>query len=69
MMEKTLRDDIDVVLLDEPEVSLHIDWQRKMLGLIDEYSSSKFVLAATHSPDIIYHHLENVIELDSAIDA
>jgi ABC-type lipoprotein export system ATPase subunit len=68
MMEKALRDDIDIVLLDEPEVSLHIDWQRKILDLIDKHSSSKFILAATHSPDIIYHHLDNVIELDSAID-
>jgi len=68
MMEKALRNEIDIVLLDEPEVSLHIDWQRKILDLINEYSSSKFILAATHSPDIIYHHLDKVIELDSPID-
>lgn len=68
MMEKALRKDIDMVLLDEPEVSLHIDWQRKILDLVDKYSSSKFILAATHSPDIIYHHLDKIIELDPVIE-
>lgn len=68
MMEKALRQDIDMVLLDEPEVSLHIDWQRKILDLVNKYSTSKFILAATHSPDIIYHHLDAIIELDPVIE-
>ena len=68
MMEKALRKDIDMVLLDEPEVSLHIDWQRKILDLVEKYSTSKFILAATHSPDIIYHHLDEIIELDPVIE-
>lgn len=68
MMEKALRQDIDMVLLDEPEVSLHIEWQRKILDLVNKYSTSKFILAATHSPDIIYHHLDAIIELDPVIE-
>ena len=68
MMEKALRKDIDMVLLDEPEVSLHIDWQRKILDLVEKYSTSKFILAATHSPDIIYHHLDEIIELNPVIE-
>lgn len=51
-----------VLLVDEPELSLHIDWQRKFITKISEFSGNKLILA-THSPDIIYDHVENVIEV------
>ena len=57
-----------MILIDEPEVSLHIDWQRKIIDLISKYSSSPIMIVATHSPDIIYHHIPDVIELNSKID-
>jgi ABC-type lipoprotein export system ATPase subunit len=45
----------DVMLIDEPEVSMHIEWQQKLPHLFDmiseEYNAS-FVVA-THSPIII----------------
>ena len=65
LFETASNDDFDLLLIDEPEVSLHIDWQRKILDKISEYTNAKFIISATHSPDIIYHHLDNVIEFDS----
>jgi predicted ATP-binding protein involved in virulence len=44
-----------LVLIDEPEISLHIDWQKKFLSDLEAIGAAtglKFVLA-THSPAII----------------
>jgi predicted ATPase len=49
------------VLIDEPELSLHIDWQRNLISaLIDGFQHLTFVFA-THSPDVIMNHPEKVI--------
>ena len=68
MFEKAAKSNCDFLLIDEPEVSLHIDWQRKIIDLIQTHTDASYILAATHSPDIIYHHLTKVVELNSAID-
>jgi len=36
--------------------------------LVKSHTGAKYILAATHSPDIIYHHLTKVVELNSSID-
>ena len=51
-----------VFLIDEPELSLHIDWQRRFIRNILQFMPTKMILA-THSPDILYHHTEDVIEI------
>lgn len=53
----------NIILIDEPEVSMHIDWQRKIVDLIRKSCKSNMVLIATHSPDVIYHHHGDVIDL------
>ena len=58
----------NIYLIDEPEVSLHIDWQREIVDKIGEATNLGFVLIATHSPDVIYHHHNNVIDLGSEIE-
>jgi predicted ATP-dependent endonuclease of OLD family len=55
--------DTKILLIDESEVSLHIDWQRQVIDKVQELSRSSMKLIATHSPDVIYHHHENVIDL------
>ena len=50
-----------VFLVDEPELSLHIDWQRRFIDQISVFS--KRLVLATHSPDIIYGHTEKVVEV------
>lgn len=42
-----------VLVLDEPEISLHIDWQRKLIGYIRELNPNLQLILATHSPAII----------------
>lgn len=54
-----------LLLIDEPEISLHIAWQKKFMD--DLYKIIKFkklnVVVATHSPQIINNHWENQIDL------
>ena len=40
----------NVILIDEPEVSLHPDLQRKLFALLVEYSKDKQIIISTHSP-------------------
>jgi predicted ATPase len=47
------------VLFDEPELSLSIDWQKKILPDILDSGRCKFLLAATHSPFILDNGLEH----------
>jgi ABC-type lipoprotein export system ATPase subunit len=41
-----------IVLIDEPEISLHVGWQRKILQTIDAMLNSEQIIACTHSPVI-----------------
>lgn len=41
-----------VLLLDEPEVSLHIGWQQKLIDSILELNENCQLIIATHSPSI-----------------
>lgn len=40
----------NIILIDEPEVSLHPDLQRKLFNLLLEYSKDKQIIISTHSP-------------------
>lgn len=42
----------EVVLIDEPEISLHVDWQRRLLSRMSEQIGSRQIIACTHSPVI-----------------
>lgn len=54
-----------LVLLDEPEISLHLAWQQQVLGdLVEMVKLSSFdVLVATHSPGIIGKRWDLTVEL------
>jgi len=53
-----------ILFMDEPETSLHIDWQRKLIGHIRELNPNVQVIIATHSPDIIMEGwLDKVVEV------
>ena len=43
----------NVILIDEPEVSLHPDIQKKLLEVLIEYSKDKQIIVSTHSPYFI----------------
>lgn len=42
-----------IILIDEPELSLHIDWQMKFTESLMNLDSEKQYFLATHSPEII----------------
>lgn len=42
-----------VLFMDEPEVSLHIEWQKRLIDLIDELNPNVQILLTTHSPAVI----------------
>ena len=42
----------NVILVDEPELSLHIDWQRMIIGAMVKQLPSKQLIVCTHSPVI-----------------
>lgn len=48
-----------IVLIDEPELSLSVDWQRKLLPDVLESGRCVLLAAATHSPFIFENSLEN----------
>lgn len=55
----------DLILIDEPELSLHISWQNKFIEDIKDIISINglSVVIATHSPDIIGENWNLRVEL------
>jgi predicted ATP-binding protein involved in virulence len=55
----------DMILIDEPELSLHISWQNKFIKDLKEVTSINDVsiVIATHSPDIIDENWDLKVEL------
>ncbi len=42
-----------VLFMDEPEVSLHVEWQQRLIGLIRELNPHAQIVLTTHSPAVI----------------
>lgn len=42
-----------VLFMDEPETSLHIEWQQKLIGMIRELNPNVQLILTTHSPAVI----------------
>lgn len=76
-------DDV-VYFLDEPEISLHVSWQLRLVDFLfglfwgkenmpynrDKlHSSNKFFVVATHSPEIVSSSFENVTDFGSTIES
>lgn len=47
-----MEDKPTVLLLDEPEISLHIEWQDRLIQLMCELNSNCQIILTTHSPNI-----------------
>lgn len=43
----------NALLIDEPELSLHVDWQRSLLKYLRTLNAHTQIIAATHSPEIM----------------
>ncbi|WP_071748717.1 AAA family ATPase [Burkholderia ubonensis] len=49
-----------IFLIDEPELSLHIDWQRIILSELMSQAGGRQIIACTHSPEVGADHLDAV---------
>lgn len=60
-------DQTAVVLIDEPEISLHVSWQIEIIDDLKKINSTishpKQFVIATHSPQIINNHWDEVFDL------
>ena len=55
---------LNYIVIDEPELSLSVEWQQRLLTDISELSNCSLICAATHSPFIFQNRLkESVIDL------
>lgn len=58
-----------VLFMDEPEVSLHIDWQKQLIDLILSLNSNIQIILTTHSPAVIMNGwLDSVTEVTDITD-
>lgn len=49
----TLLASATTILIDEPELSMHVDWQRRLISAMSTLNPSAQIIVATHSPEII----------------
>jgi len=52
-----------IFIADEPELSLHVTWQEKLLTTIRELAGGLQLMVATHSPDIVGPFRDKIIDL------
>ena len=56
-----------VLFMDEPEVSLHIEWQKRLIDLIIELNPNMQIILTTHSPAVVMNgwvdHVTEVSEI------
>lgn len=54
-----------IFIADEPELSLHIEWQRNIIGAINQINPNAQIIVATHSPEIAGQWSNNIIAMES----
>ena len=58
-----------VLFMDEPEVSLHIEWQKRLIDLILDLNPNVQIILATHSPAVIMNGwMDSVTEVSDITD-
>jgi predicted ATP-binding protein involved in virulence len=60
----------ELILIDEPEISLHVVWQEHFLEDVQQITKliGIDIILATHSPDIVSHRRDLVVELEAPED-
>lgn len=59
------KDNDSLILIDEPEISMHISWQEEFINYLNEICLSKNIqsIVTTHSPNIVHNHFDQLIGL------
>ncbi len=55
----------NIFIIDEPELSLHVQWQARFVDAILKASENTQFVMATHSPTVIMSRVDNCIEIES----
>ena len=54
-----------VLFMDEPEISLHIEWQQQLLKIATEMNPNAQIILITHSPAVIMDGwMDTVIDVE-----
>lgn len=56
-----------IYIADEPELSLHIEWQEQLVSSLKQVSPTSQIIFATHSPDIVGRYSSSVINIEKVI--
>lgn len=68
LTESLLQRNSDYIFIaDEPELSLHISWQRKILSSIRELNEKAQIIVATHSPEIAGQWRDRIINMENIL--
>ena len=58
-----------IFLADEPELSLHIEWQRMVIPAVRKLNPNAQVIAATHSPEVAANYRNSILDMEDVINA
>jgi len=61
------REQPTIFIADEPELSLHVVWQEKLIGSLRQLNPNAQIIAATHSPDIVGTLDDRAIDMETLI--
>ncbi|HEX5155408.1 MAG TPA: AAA family ATPase [Parafilimonas sp.] len=56
-----------IYIADEPELSLHVEWQEKLVISLKSINPNSQIIFATHSPDIVGQFESSVIKIEETI--
>lgn len=56
-----------IFLADEPELSLHISWQRQIISAIVKLNPNAQIIVATHSPEIAGRFKDQIIDMEDIL--
>lgn len=56
-----------IYIADEPELSLHVRWQEKLIENLRRLNPNAQIICATHSPDVVSTFAKNVFDMESLI--
>jgi predicted ATPase len=56
-----------IYIADEPELSLHVDWQVVLVDNLRHMNPASQIIVATHSPDIVSHYAERVHDMEEML--
>lgn len=57
-----------IFITDEPELSLHIEWQRNIIPAIKEINPNAQIIVATHSPEIASKYRDGIHDMQDIIN-